>query len=365
MCVATAAVGIGRVMGNKGAVGVRVTVDDDERENKRDVGKDEDNNPDGTSFTFVTAHLAAHQSQVERRAEDWSAIVQRLVFAPFGPSPAFVPHRRRNIFKTLERYNPKAMGGPVLQIYDTSYLFVFGVSFGHSLGPRPSRPVSADVLTHTNNGQDLNYRVDWPKEKASEIVAQISFDLPSLLRLDQLGRERAAGRTLHHLNEGEIAFPPTYKFKVGTDTYKANKRIPSWCDRVLYATWADGGENAKAEVELYRSAHKFRGSDHKPVYHRSSARISMSTTNQLRNLLNLAGDCDRRAPVASIQLARAAAAALGPVRGGRPVAPEAADRVGLGQGCWSNLVPVHAARIRKGRKVRNRLFSHVGFGAAG
>lgn len=115
--------------------------------------------------------------------------------------------------------------------------------------------------------QDLNYRVDWPKDRAAAILPAIASDLPSVLALDQLARERAAGRTLHHLHEGAIAFPPTYKFKVGTDTYKHAKRIPSWCDRVLYATWADEGgeERGGAEVELYQSAHKFKGSDHKPV----------------------------------------------------------------------------------------------------
>lgn len=124
-------------MGNKGAVGVRVTLHDGleqegekgEKGEKRDEDEDEDwEGGEGTSFTFVTAHLAAHQGKVARRAEDWRAIVERLVFTPFGPSADFVPHRRRNPFKALERYNPKAMGGPVLQVYDSSYLFVFGVS---------------------------------------------------------------------------------------------------------------------------------------------------------------------------------------------------------------------------------------------
>lgn len=58
------------------------------------------------------------------------------------------------------------------------------------------------------------------------------------------------------------------------------KRVPGWCDRVLFATWADGpdgagefvrkedGKSVKrkgAKVEVYRSVQSFTGSDHKPV----------------------------------------------------------------------------------------------------
>lgn len=70
---------------------------------------------------------------------------------------------------------------------------------------------------------------------------QISTDLPCLLLHDQLTQERSARRTLHNLQEGTIRFKPTYKYIVGSvGEFKSfKKRIPGWCDRVLYATWAD------------------------------------------------------------------------------------------------------------------------------
>jgi phosphatidylinositol-bisphosphatase len=82
---------------------------------------------------------------------------------------------------------------------------------------------------------------------------------------------------------------PTYKYKPGTisEFKKFTKRVPGWCDRVLFATWADGEDGAGtitkkkrrddsereekvskrkgAKVELYRSFMTLIQSDHKPV----------------------------------------------------------------------------------------------------
>lgn len=136
--VGTAGFGLGGLMGNKGAVGVRLVVDEtaeDDAGKTPDLNESSTDEEDATSFTFVSTHLAAHQEQCARRAADWQALVERLVFTPYGPAAAFVPHRSRDIFRHLGRYNPKAMGGPVLQIYDSSYLFVFGVSAGSPWSP--------------------------------------------------------------------------------------------------------------------------------------------------------------------------------------------------------------------------------------
>lgn len=53
------------LMGNKGAVGIRVTLGEDKGESE---------------WTFVTAHLAAHQGECEARNADWREICRRLVF---------------------------------------------------------------------------------------------------------------------------------------------------------------------------------------------------------------------------------------------------------------------------------------------
>ncbi|KAL8293008.1 hypothetical protein RQP46_000702 [Phenoliferia psychrophenolica] len=261
--VATAACGIFRRMGNKGAVGVRITIEEEENDDEGDEKADDGEDTGDTVFTFVTAHLAAHDHGLERRNEDWRSIVERLVFAPDGPSEFYKPKRAKDVFKKLVQASTLNAGG--IQIYDTSYLFFFG---------------------------DLNYRISTktPKTLPLRLIAhKIQNDLPALLAQDQLRQQQELGRTLHNLREGPITFTPTYKFKPGTvDTYKKfEKRVPGWCDRVLFATWADGedgagsiikksiGKNGEevekaakrkgAKVELYRSVMAFTKSDHKPV----------------------------------------------------------------------------------------------------
>ncbi|GAA5896752.1 hypothetical protein JCM5296_002993 [Sporobolomyces johnsonii] len=207
--VATAGCGVGGLMGNKGAVGIRVSL-----EEEGDEGM--------SSWTFVTAHLAAHQNQVERRNKDWRSIVERLVFVDDE--------------------------GRERQLYETGQLFVFG---------------------------DLNYRISLttprklPLHLLSHQIASLDPSSPtsfaSLLAHDQLTQELNAGRTLQYLHEAPITFPPTYKFKVGTvDQYKDfRKRVPGWCDRILYASGA--AAEGELQVETYRAEMGFTRSDHKPV----------------------------------------------------------------------------------------------------
>lgn len=171
------------------------------------------------------------------------------------------------------------------------------------------RPPPASPPSETDSASpDLNYRISTksPKPLPLHLIShKLINDLPSLLAQDQLTQELSAGHTLHHLREGHVTFKPTYvlplpptaplilarryKYKPGTvsEFKKFTKRVPGWCDRVLFATWADGEEGAGtivkkkkkgveegdekvakrkgARVELYRSLMEFTQSDHKPV----------------------------------------------------------------------------------------------------
>ena len=47
--------------------------------------------------------------------------------------------------------------------------------------------------------------------------------------------QQAEGRCFHHFLEGELAFPPTYKYDLFSDDYDTGEkcRCPAWTDRVL------------------------------------------------------------------------------------------------------------------------------------
>lgn len=131
--VAECGTGIAHLMGNKGAVGVRVVLDgceDDEGEGTGDVvftfGKPLRSSLFDcwlTKNVVATAHLAAHDKYLERRNQDWKSIVQRLVFTSDSSSRQFKPKSNVDIFKQSRKAKKDG-----IQLYDSSYLFFFGVS---------------------------------------------------------------------------------------------------------------------------------------------------------------------------------------------------------------------------------------------
>ncbi|PVF98941.1 DNase I-like protein [Serendipita vermifera] len=185
-------------MGNKGAVGVRFTV-------SASVGGTQEAGP-GEVYTFVNAHLTAHQPNLEKRIKDYRHIVQTLLF----PNPQ-APHEHSNI-------------------YDTSHLFFFG---------------------------DLNFRIE--SEEGRE----------ELRKYEQLSLVRAEGTSFAGLKEGDFwKFQCTYKYRLGKVDQYHPKRIPSWTDRILFTTASDDPSDlSRSSITplVYTPVPSYVTSDHKPV----------------------------------------------------------------------------------------------------
>jgi hypothetical protein len=118
---------------------------------------------------------------------------------------------------------------------------------------------------------DLNYRLDLPRELAERTVDKIKDTKDetevrslrtSLLRHDQLLRTISEGAAFCDFSEGEIKFPPTFKFDKGTKDYDTShkQRIPAWTDRILYKY------NKGVKVLEYDSVQEATHSDHRPVF---------------------------------------------------------------------------------------------------
>ena len=108
---------------------------------------------------------------------------------------------------------------------------------------------------------DLNYRINMEIEDCKKIIE--AKDYESLLVKDQLYTSiRSKEIEMDDFFEGNIHFPPTYKFQDGTDNYDYNERVPGWTDRILYRA------NNLSDVILckYSSIFEAKTSDHKPVY---------------------------------------------------------------------------------------------------
>ena len=70
---------------------------------------------------------------------------------------------------------------------------------------------------------------------------------------------------MNRFSEGELNFDPTYKYDDHSNSYDTSqkKRIPAWCDRILY----EKAQKCGGGIELLHYGRKESYfSDHRPVY---------------------------------------------------------------------------------------------------
>ncbi|KAG9226166.1 hypothetical protein CCMSSC00406_0005077 [Pleurotus cornucopiae] len=201
-------------MGNKGAVGIRFRIP------SSDGGV-------GEVFTFVCAHLTAHEPRLAERIADYNHIVSTLLFSPLPSS------------------TQKST------IYDSSHLFYLGdLNFRLTLPPTHS-------LSGPQNRENLVAALD--QESTRE----------DLKEYDQLLVEQRKGTVCMGLKEGAFwKFKPSYKYELGEIDKYTLGRMPSWTDRILYATHTDSldsPETSNITNVLYTSVPAYTTSDHKPI----------------------------------------------------------------------------------------------------
>ena len=249
-------------MANKGAAGLRFAY-----KGRNGEGR--------TELTFVAAHLAAMEGELERRNEDWANIVRGLFLTPIFSSS--VVSSTKQI--TQGRADGSEQSEPLIKAEEpieegifspTSHLFLAGdLNYRTStLKPAPDDHKDAFPQPHHRPGSEQHYAKYYEK--------------------DQLNAERLAGRTCHGLSEFPVKFPPTYKYDsydLTTSTHSirddeditgwwawAEHRWPSWTDRILFLplpSWLTDRyeEGNKPEIELgkYVALPLFETSDHRAV----------------------------------------------------------------------------------------------------
>ncbi|XP_052801700.1 synaptojanin-1-like [Mya arenaria] len=188
--------GMGGAAGNKGGVGIRFLLH-------------------ATSICFVCAHLAAGQSQINDRNNDYAEISKKMSF-PMG--------------RALPSHN---------------YVFWCG---------------------------DFNYRIDLPNEQVKDLIAAENWD--ALEAFDQLNIQRKEDKAFQGFSEGPTRFAPTYKYDLFCDDYDTSdkSRTPAWTDRVLWRhnpflkfQKTDEEELKKWPKLLLYTRSELKTSDHRPV----------------------------------------------------------------------------------------------------
>uniref|UniRef100_A0A0E0L517 Inositol polyphosphate-related phosphatase domain-containing protein n=1 Tax=Oryza punctata TaxID=4537 RepID=A0A0E0L517_ORYPU len=123
--------------------------------------------------------------------------------------------------------------------------------------PLPGLSMPKGILDHERIiwFGDLNYRINLSYERTHELISKQDWD--GLFENDQLKRELSKGHTFDGWIEGDISFPPTYKYEFDSEKYvndepKSGRRTPAWCDRIL----SRGKGIRRGELKL---------SDHRPV----------------------------------------------------------------------------------------------------
>ncbi|KAK2421593.1 Endonuclease/exonuclease/phosphatase family protein [Trifolium repens] len=186
--------GFGRAIGNKGGVGLRIRVYD-------------------RIMCFVNCHLAAHLEAVNRRNADFDHIYRNMVFS-----------RSSNLLNTAAA----GVSTSAHMLRGTNAMGVSSEEAKHELS-------DADMVVFFG---DFNYRLfGISYDEARDFVSQRCFDW--LREKDQLKAEMKAGKVFQGMREAIIKFPPTYKFErhqAGLGGYDSGekKRIPAWCDRIIY-----------------------------------------------------------------------------------------------------------------------------------
>lgn len=251
-------------MANKGAAGLRFAYKDGKTGGE-------------TELTFVAAHLAAMEGELERRNEDWANIVRGLVLTPVNSSVSGNKKKITNgrttesseesealIKSSGDENNEESIFSP------TSHLFLAGdLNYRTStLKPAPEDHTTSFPQPHHLPGSDQHYAKYYER--------------------DQLNQERLAGRTCHGLSEFPVRFPPTYKYDsydLTTSTHSlkddeditgwwawAEHRWPSWTDRILFLdlpSWMrdkyPGVQKPRIELGRYVALPLFETSDHRAV----------------------------------------------------------------------------------------------------
>ncbi|CAN0843651.1 Type II inositol polyphosphate 5-phosphatase 15 [Linum grandiflorum] len=239
--------GFGRAIGNKGAVGLRIRVFD-------------------RIICFINCHFAAHLEAVGRRNDDFDHVYRTMSFGRSSNHFAGAADLDCYCSFLLQLVLHLLVKCFVVQ---TLHMQVFNGSSGETL-PELSE---ADMVVFLG---DFNYRLDnISYDEARDFISQRCFDW--LKERDQLHAEMKTGNVFQGMREAVIRFPPTYKFEKhqhGLSGYDSGekKRIPAWCDRILYRDSRRSGVSecslqcpVVGSISQYDACMDVTDSDHKPV----------------------------------------------------------------------------------------------------
>eukprot|EP01043_Picozoa_sp_COSAG02_P041013 COSAG02_NODE_3365_length_6867_cov_2.147163_3_plen_1627_part_01 len=231
------------------------------------------------------------QYTILRAIQQWENVL--MVFVRKEDLP-YISAVETNMIKTQLGGLSGYKGGLVFKMYfrNTSLCFIQTHLAAHEgQGHRDERNrMAADVQAGARVGNkeldlssqfdhvfwcgDLNYRLDLEgtdgksrthAEKLTEVKELLhTRDWDGLYKHDELQREVDAGRVFAGFDTEPPAFPPTFKIRQHQPVLYHTKRVPSYCDRVLWKSMP--GVSQCLALSEFNSAPELQTSDHQPVY---------------------------------------------------------------------------------------------------
>ena len=117
---------------------------------------------------------------------------------------------------------------------------------------------------------DFNYRIDLTNDEVKQLVRDKDWE--TLLASDQLKVQQKEGKVFRNYIEGEINFPPTYKYDINSEDYDTSEkcRVPAYTDRILFKKrYPTRPEEDMTSLNYGKIIHygraELKTSDHRPV----------------------------------------------------------------------------------------------------
>eukprot|EP01064_Diplonema_japonicum_P009837 TRINITY_DN17266_c0_g1_i1.p1 TRINITY_DN17266_c0_g1~~TRINITY_DN17266_c0_g1_i1.p1 ORF type:complete len:449 (+),score=59.14 TRINITY_DN17266_c0_g1_i1:43-1389(+) len=211
----------------------------------------------GRSFCFISVHLVPNEENWAKRNESFEHLMSELSFET--------------------------------SIQDDAVFTLQAACHTASVTDSRKKKVTVACHDYVVFFGDLNYRLVGISE--NEAKRRISLkQYTSLMAHDQLARTMKTGESFEGFCEAPIDFPPTYKYERGTDEYacslgdeKGKKRIPAYCDRVLFHS--KNARGTRLTCESY-TRHEMHISDHRPVHASLRASVWCLSPTAAQDLLS-------------------------------------------------------------------------------
>lgn len=249
--ISTQATGAMGSLGNKGAVGIHLTIH-------------------RTTLCVLTAHLAAGQANVSKRNDDINTILRQMDFNAGKRAEAQLNANAGVSSAAAAASSSSAASGGIGFAVAGINAAAYGLPPGTASTAAIAEVQYPELYPRNHDiilvAGDLNYRVNLTYEQAVDLARTGRFE--EMLQQDQLEAELRSPHTpWQGFFELRPNHKPTYRYDIGTSDYDTSEkhRVPSFTDRIMVWMPKKVRVETAVRVDSLKALDDVMSSDHKPV----------------------------------------------------------------------------------------------------